>query len=149
MRHRLLIAARSILLGWATLFAFTYLERPLLVWTAPLLGPSWLPTVQLALECVALAATGWMIGRWDRSDAVPAVVVFAAMLAVWNFGLVPAINVPWLFRLIADSLGNNRYLGPLITAAAIQALLFASLFVGGRLSRPVQAPVSLLSRARQ
>ena len=47
MRHRLLITARSILLGWATLVAFTYLvERPLLLWTAPLLGASWLPTLQ-------------------------------------------------------------------------------------------------------
>ena len=55
MRHRLLIAARSILLGWAALFAVTYLaERPLLRWTAPVLGASWLPTAQLAFECVAL-----------------------------------------------------------------------------------------------
>jgi hypothetical protein len=146
MRHRLLITARSILLGWATLVAFTYLvERPLLLWTAPLLGASWLPTVQLAFDCVALAATGWMIGRWNRSDAVPAVLVFAAMLAVWTFGLVPAINLPWLFRLIADSFRDARYLESLVTAAATHALLFGSLFVGARLSRPARAPVSLLS----
>jgi hypothetical protein len=146
MRHRLLITARSILLGWATLVAFTYLvERPLLLWTAPLLGASWLPTVQLAFDCVALAATGWMIGRWNRSDAVPAVLVFAAMLAVWTFGLVPAINLPWLFRLIADSFRDARYLESLVTEAATHALLFASLFVGARLSRPARAPVSLLS----
>src|SRR5271154_3005804 len=107
MRHRLLITARSMLLGWATLLAATYLvERPLLLWTAPLLGARWFPTAQLALECVALAATGWMIGRWNRSDVVPAVLVFAAMLAVWDFGLVPAINIPWLFRLMADSFRN-------------------------------------------
>ena len=111
MRHRLLIAARSIMFGWATLFAVTYLvERPLIIWTAPLLGASWLPTVQLAFECVALAAAGWMIGRWNRFYAVPAVLVFAALLAVWEFGLVPAINIPWLFRLISDSFGDARYL---------------------------------------
>src|ERR1700677_3435216 len=104
MGHRLLIAARSILLGGATLAAVTYLvERPLLAWTAPLLGASWLPTAQLAFECVALVVTGWMIGRWCHLDAIRAVLVFAALLAIWNFGLVPAINVPWLFQLMRDS----------------------------------------------
>jgi hypothetical protein len=145
LRHRLLIAARSILLGAATLFAVTYLvERPMLAWTGPLLGASWLPTAQLAFECVALAATGWMIGRWSHLDAIYAVLAFAAILAVWNFGLVPAINVPWLFQLILDSFGNARYLESLVTAAVTQALLFGSLFVGVRLSRPRQTPVSLL-----
>jgi hypothetical protein len=146
MRHRLLIAARSILLGWATLFAVTYLvERPLLTWTAPWLGASWLPTAQLAFECVALAATGWMIGRWSHLDVVYALLAFAAILAVWNFGLVPAINLPWLFRLMLDSLGNARYLESLVTAAVTQALLLGSLFVGARLSRPRQTPVSIVS----
>ncbi len=144
MRHRLLIAARSILLGAAMLFAVTYLvERPLLAWTAPLLGGSWIPTAQLAFECIALAATGWMIGRWNRLDAVPALLVFAVILAVWNFGLVPAVNVPWLFQLILDSFGNARYLESLVTAAVTQALLFGSLFVGARLGRPAQPPISL------
>jgi hypothetical protein len=146
MRHRLLIAARSILLGAATLFAVTYLlERPLLAWTAPLLGGSWIPTAQLAFECIALVATGWMIGRWCPLDAVRAVLVFAVILAVWNFGLVPAINVPWLFQLMLDALGNARYLESLVTAAVTQALLFGSLFVGARLSRPRQAPISIVS----
>ncbi len=49
---RLLIAARSLLAGWAALCAITYLvTRPLLAWIAPLLGASWMPTAQLALEC--------------------------------------------------------------------------------------------------
>jgi hypothetical protein len=145
MRHRLLITARSILLGWATLFAATYLvERPLIVWTAPLLGAPWVPTAQLALECVALAATGWMIGRWNRSYTVLVVAVFAAMLAAWDFGLVPAINIPLLFRLMAESFGDSRYLESLVTAAVTHALLFGSLVVGARLSRPAQAPLSLV-----
>jgi hypothetical protein len=145
MRHRLLITARSILLGWATLFAATYLvERPLIVWTAPLLGAPWVPTAQLALECVALAATGWIIGRWNRSYTVLVVAVFAAMLAAWDFGLVPAINIPLLFRLMAESFGDSRYLESLVTAAVTHALLFGSLVVGARLSRPAQAPLSLV-----
>jgi hypothetical protein len=84
-----------------------------------------------------------MIGRWNRLDAIPAVLVFAAMLAAWNFGLVPAIDVPWLFRLTADSFGNGRYLESLITAAVTQALLFGSLFVGVLLSRARERGVSL------
>ena len=150
MRHRLLISARSILLGWATLFVLTRLvERPLLVWATPLLGASWLPTAQLALECAALAATGWIIGRWNQYGPIPVVVVFAAMLAVWDFGLVPAINIRWLVQLAADSAGNARYLESLVTAAATQALLFASLVTGARLSRPRQAaPMSIVDETK-
>jgi hypothetical protein len=150
MRHRLLISARSVLLGWTALFVLTYLlERPLLVWTAPLLGASWLPTAQLTLQCVALAASGWLIGRWNRSDAIPAVLVFAVMLAVQNFGLVPAIDLPWLFRLLVDSFGNTRFLESLFTSAATHALLFGSLFVGANLSRARQpADVHLFPTSR-
>ena len=86
---------RSILLGWAALFVITYLmERPLLLLTAHFVGASWLPTEQLALACAGLAAAGWLIGLGNRFD----VLLFAATLAVWNFGLVP-INLPWLVPL--------------------------------------------------
>jgi hypothetical protein len=150
MRHRLLIAARSILLGWATLLAATYfVERPLLVGTAALLGASWLPTAGLALECVVLCASGWIMARWNRPDAGPAMLIFAAMIAVWNFGLVPAINIPWLFRLIADSFRNPRYLESLITAAVTHAFLFGSLFVGAILSRArEQADIHIFPASR-
>jgi hypothetical protein len=146
MRHRVLISAGSILLGWAVLYVLTaLLERPLLLWTEPLLGASWFPTAQLALECATLAATGWIVGRWNRLDAIRGVLVFALMLAVWDFGLVPAINVPWLFRLIVDSFENPRYLESLITAVLTHALLFGSLIAGARLSRPAQSIPTLQS----
>jgi|HubBroStandDraft_5_1064220.scaffolds.fasta_scaffold43555_2 hypothetical protein len=139
MRHRLWIAARSILLGWAALFAFTYLvERPLLARTAPLLGASWLPTAQLGLACIALAATGWIVGRWNRWD----VLIFAALLAVWNFGLLP-INLPWLLRLLADSFENSRYLESFFTSLVTQVLLFGSLFAGASLNRSREQAFSL------
>jgi hypothetical protein len=149
MRHRLWITVRSILLGWATLAAATYLvEGPLLRLTAGLLGGSWIPTAELILECAGLAAAGWMIGRWDRSGALLAVLVFAAMLAVWNFRLVPAMNVVWLFQLIVDSFGDSRYLEALGTAAVTHAFLFGSLFVGERLSRAREQAVSLFVSRR-
>ncbi len=148
MRRRWLISARSVLLGWAALFAFTYLvERPLLAWAARLLGASWIPTGELALQCVALAATGWIIGRWNRANAVPSVVVFAGMIAVGNFGLTPAINVAWLFRLLVDSIENLRYFESLLTTAATQALLFGSLFTGAQLARSKPGPLSLTTSA--
>jgi hypothetical protein len=138
MRHRLLIAARSIMFGWATLFAVTYLvERPLIVWTAPLLGASWLPTEQLALACAGLVGTGWIIGRWNRFD----VLIFAVTLAVWSFGLVP-INLSWLFRLLMDSFESSRYLESFFTSLAIHVFLFGSLIIGANLSR-TREPVDL------
>jgi hypothetical protein len=119
--------------------------RPLLHAASPLLGPPWFPTAGLALVCVGLAATGWVIGRWNRPDAVPVAIVFAAMLAVWDFGLVPAIDVRWLFRLTIDALGSSRYLESLITAVATHAVLFGSLIAGVFLSRSRQtAPISVV-----
>jgi hypothetical protein len=130
MRHRLLIATRSILVGWAALFALTYLvERPLLGLIAHLLGASWLPTVQLALVCAGLAATGWMIGRWNRFD----VLVFAVLLGVWNFGMVP-IDLPWLLRLLVETFESSRYLEAFFTSLVTHVFLFGSLFVGASLS---------------
>ena len=84
MRHRLLISARSILLGWAALFGITYLvERPLLLLSAQFLGASWVPTVQLALECAGLAAVGWLIGRWAHlSFLFPAGMLTGLVLGI-------------------------------------------------------------------
>jgi hypothetical protein len=143
MRHRLLISARSILLGWAALFGITYLvERPLLLLSAQFLGASWVPTEQLALTCVGLAATGWIIGRWNRLDAMASALFFALMLAVWNFGLAP-INLPWLFRLMLDSFQDFRYLESLLTAVVTHAFLLGSLLAGAALSGPAQPPMSI------
>jgi hypothetical protein len=143
MRHRLLISVRSILFGWTALFGITYLvERPLLLLSAHFLGASWIPTEQLALICAGLATTGWIIGRWNRFDAMASALFFAAMLAVWNFGLVP-INLPWLFRLILNSFQDLRYLESLLTSLVTSAFLLGSLLAGASLSRPAQVPVSI------
>ena len=131
MRHRLLISARSILLGWVALVGITYLvERPLLLLSAHALGASWLPTEQLAMACAGLVGTGWIIGRGNRFD----VLIFAVTLAVWNFGLVP-INLSWLFRLLIDSFESSRYLESFFTSLATHAFLIGSLFIGSHLSR--------------
>jgi hypothetical protein len=135
MRHRLLISARSILLGWAALFGITYLvERPLLLLSAHALGATWLPTEQLALACVGMTATGWIIGRWNRLDAMAAALIFAAILALSDFGLVP-VNFPWLLRLMVDTFENARYFESFVTSLATHVLLFGSLLVGANLSR--------------
>ena len=64
LRGRLLVAVRSILVGWAAMLALTYLvERPLILWTAPLVGDHWVATAKLSLDCLTLAATGWLVGR--------------------------------------------------------------------------------------
>jgi hypothetical protein len=149
VRRRLLISVRSILTGWATLILITWLlERPLLLWTASLLGGSWFPTARLALDCCAFAATGWVIGYWNRTDSLLAVLAFAVTLTVRDFDPVLAINVPWLFRLVADTFRDNRYFDSLVVTAASHAFLFGSLLVGGRLARPAQTPVSIFRDAR-
>jgi len=133
------IAAGAVLLGWIALFAITYLvERPVLSWAAPLLGAAWFPTVQLALACAGLAATGWIVGRWNRFH----VLLFAASLAVWNFGLVP-IDLPWLIRLLADSFESSRYLESFFTSLATHVLLFSSLFARAALNRARHPAFSL------
>jgi hypothetical protein len=136
----MLTAVRSTVLGWLALFAVMFLmERPLLRRAAPFLGASWLPTAQLALECFGFAAVGWLIGRWGRLG----VLIFAATLALPNFGRVPAIDLPWLFHLLLDCFQNARYLGSFFTSLATHILLFASLFVGSHLSRAPERAYSL------
>jgi hypothetical protein len=147
---RLLIIARSVLLGWGALAAGTYLvARPLLHWTAPLLGGSWMPTIQLTLQCIALGAAGWVAARWNQPDATASVFVFAVMLAGWNFGLVPGLDVAWLVRLTINTFGNSRYLESLITSLATHGLLFGSLFVGARLSRSLRTETLSIAGSRE
>jgi hypothetical protein len=125
------IAVRSSLLGWGALFVFALIDAPLLRWTAPVIGASWLPTVQLALECCGLAAIGWLIGRWGNLG----VLFFAATLALLSRGSVPGIDFLWLFHLLADCFQSTRYLEPFFTSLATHTFLFASLFIGSHLSR--------------
>jgi hypothetical protein len=133
MCERLRTLARSILIGWAMLLAISYLLlRPLLTWTPPLVGASWFPTVQLSLQCSALAGTGWVVGHLNRSGAVVGILVFAATLTPWDFG--PAgINVPSLVRLTADAFHDPRYFDSLIAKTGAHALLFGSLIAGALL----------------
>jgi hypothetical protein len=134
MRHRLLISARSIVLGWAALFAITYLvERPLLLLSTHALGAAWVPTERLALACAGLTATGWVVGRSNRFDALAAALIFAVTLSVWNFGLVP-IDIPWLFRLLIDTFESSRYMESFFTLLALHIFLFGSIFLGAHLS---------------
>jgi hypothetical protein len=145
IRRRLLIALRSVMIGWATLLLIAFLlEHPLLVWTAPIIGIKWLATARLALDCIALAATGWVVGRLNRSSPIFGALVFAATLTFRDLTQVLEINIPWLLRLAEDALRDSGYLNSLITTAASQALLFASLLAGGLLSRPPAKPVSIL-----
>jgi hypothetical protein len=146
IRQRLFVAVRSVLTGWAALLLIAFLlERTLLVWIAPIVGGSWIATAGLALDCTALAATGWLVGRLHRASPIFGVSVFAATLTLWDFTPVMAINIPWLLRLAANALRYSGYVSSLATTAATQALLFGSLFAGGMLSRPPAKPVSIMT----
>lgn len=144
MRRRLLVALRSVLIGWAILLFIAFvLKHPLLAWIAPILGAKWLATAGLALDCLALAAAGWVVGRLNRTSPIFGVLIFAATLTFWDFTPVLAINIPWLLRLAADALRDSGYLSSLVSTLATQALLFGSLLAGGLLSRPPEKPVSI------
>lgn len=144
-RGWLSIVVRSILVGWAALLALTYIvERPLILWTAPLVGDHWVATAKLSLDCLTLAATGWLIGRLNRAAPLFAALVFAATLALCaNLDPSLGINFVLLIRLAGEALHDSRYLSPLATLAAQHAFLFGSLIVGAWLSRPSPRPLSL------
>ena len=133
-------ALRAIVLGWLTLFVLAYLVELLLVRLAAMLGPVWFPTGRALLDCGAVVAAGWVVGRKGPGFAI---VVFAATLTARNFDPLLPLNVPWLLRLIIDSLHDSRYLDSLFTTAAGQALLFGCLFAGARLGRPRDLPPAL------
>jgi hypothetical protein len=131
LQYGLLNAVRSVLVGWIALFAITALiERPL-VRHSLFVGPAWVPTLRLALECLGLFAVGWLIGPWGNLG----VWIFAASISVRSFGLAPGLDVPWLFRLLIDTFQNSRYLESFFTSLVTHAFLFSSLFIGVRVSR--------------
>lgn len=139
-RLKIFPALRAVVLGWVMLFVLAYLMELLLVRFARAFGPVWFPTGRALLDCGALVAAGWVAGR--KSPGL-AVVVFAATLTLRDFNPLLPLNVPWLLRLIIDSLRDSRYIESLFTTAAGQALLFGCLFAGARLGRPRDLPLSL------
>ena len=149
VRRRVLLYVQAIPIGWAILLAITYLlERPLLLWAAPILEGKWLDTVQLTLDCCALAASGWLIGHISRDEWFIALLSFALTLTFWDFTPLLAINVPWLLHSVINVFSDSRYLSGFLTTAAIHALLFGSLFAGGLKGSPTRTPPSILDDTR-
>jgi len=149
MRQRLLLAARSILLGWITLLPAAYLERPLLNLIAPTLGPAWFPTLRLILDASLLAGIGYLLGRLAPANPILAVTAFAATLTLHDLGELVEIRAPWLLKLAADAVHDPRYWDSLIYTLGIQTFLFASLIAGALLSRrraAIQYGTSRLTR---
>ena len=91
-RSWVFVALRSILVGWAALLALTYIiERPLLLWAAHLLGDHWTATAKLSLDCLMLAATGWLVGRLNRSMS-RAAPLFGVLVFACNTWLLRNLN---------------------------------------------------------
>ena len=144
------MALRSLAAGWAVLITLTYLaERPLFLCVAPLVGPRWVATASLTLDCLKLAAAGWVIGRLHRKTLLPALFIFALSLCLFSFEEWMPLDVPGLIRLATDALGDSRYGLPLATMATQHVLLFGSLIAGGLLSRPAQKPLSLFGEVQK
>ena len=144
-RQRLLIALRSIPIGWVSLGLMVFLlEHPLLHFAGPFIGAQWIATATLGLDCAVMAATGWVVGRLARPCSMLGALVFAATLTVWDMSFMVGINVPWLLRLVVHALsGDSSYLSSFVSTAASQVLLFGCLLGGGMLSRAPVKPVSI------
>ena len=158
--------------GWATLIAISYLiERPLLAMTAPELGSHWVATEKLSLDCFALAAAGWVTGRLTarltgrltvrmtarltgqpgRPALLPSILTFAATVVISSclgFDVWLGIDIPALAQVTAGALHDPRYFEGLETILIRHVFLFGSLIVGGLLSRPPRAHLSLFGRAQ-
>lgn len=142
---RFFVWARAILAGWATLLGIAYfVERPLMHWSASFIGAGWIATVGLGFDCAVLAAAGWVVGRCKRARSMLTVLLFAVTLCFWDFGETLALNVPWLVRLIWNSLHDSRYLDSLAASVETHVVLFGCLFAGAALSRAREKPVSII-----
>lgn len=140
----------SIAAGWTALIALTYVaERPLLLLTAPVVGPHWVATASLLLDCLKLAATGWAIGRLHRTAPLPGLLAFAATLGLFSLEPWLPLDVPGLIRVAINAVHDSRYWDALATMAAQHVLLFGSLIAGGLLSRTPQTPLSLFGETQR
>ncbi len=140
----LLVWVWAIGMGWLTFIVVVFaVERPVLRWIGPFLGPSWIATAHLAFDCVTLAAAGFVAGRFNRSHPMWTAGLLAATLCLQDFGAALALNVPWLIRLAWNSFHDSRYLDALVTSVETHALLFGCLIGGAMLSRPREKPISI------
>jgi hypothetical protein len=141
---KILVWIRSLWAGWLTLAAIAYLvERPVLGWLAPHLGPMWVPTAHLAFDCVAMTAAGFEAGRFNRSHPMWSAGLLAATLCCYDFRGLVALNVPWLMQLIWKTFQDFGYFDSLLTSVETHAFLFGCLIAGAMLSRPREKPISI------
>lgn len=130
--------------GWAALAAIeAVLLYGVLRLAATVMGPDLLPSLKVVLDMGALAACGWVAGRVGRPRVMAAAAVTAAGLAAMDLTPYLPLNVPFNLSLIGYAAEEPRYLESLLTMTATHALLFGSLFLGARFSRPREASVSL------
>jgi uncharacterized protein (TIGR03790 family) len=139
---------RAILAGWVVMAGLALaVERPVLWVAGRWLGAQWFATERVALDCLVLAAAGWIVGRLSRASPLLSVLTFAITLCFWNLDPLLTVNVPWLIRLGGDALHDGNYLTSFANTAGLHALLLGSLVAGGILSRPRRIPVSILRAA--
>lgn len=138
--HKLL-AMRAVLTGWVVLFFLSYaVERPILALGYRWIGGSWWATISVALDCLALAASGWAVARLHRPWSAAMLLVFTLSMAPFDVALYTgqtmALNLPWLVRLAWNVIGDSRYLTGLLASLVTNALLLACLRTGGKSGSP-------------
>ena len=140
--------AISIAAGWATILPLGLLvDHMLLREAARWLGAVWLPTVRVCLDCMALAAAGWTIGRVQRrmgsTMLLAGALGFTASMSFTDLDGLIGLNVPWLLRLGADAVRDSVYRESFAATAGQHILLLGCLFAGMLLSKPARPPLSI------
>jgi hypothetical protein len=142
---RVVVWVNSIWLGCVAVIVIAFaVERPVLHWMAPFLGPTWNATAHLAFDCLAMAAAGFVAGRFNRAHPMWTASLLAAIFCLTDFRGALALNVPWLIRLAWNAFHDSRYLDSLVASLETHILLFGCLFAGAALSRPRERPVSIV-----
>src|SRR5262252_1359703 len=126
-----MVVARAILAGWLVMAGLAFaVERPVLWVAGRWLGVQWFATERVALDCLVLAAAGWLVGRLSRASPLLSVITFAVTLCFWNLDPLLTVNVPWLIRLGVDALHDRSYLASFANTAGLHILLLGGLTAG-------------------
>ena len=134
----------SLIAAWGVLAASAGLAWLLLWVGARSVGAEWIATAHVFLSCGSLCAAGFVAGRGMRHP-FRAAALTAVPLCFFDLEDALSLNIPWLARLVVNSLRDARYLDSLVSTAQTHLLLLGCLFFGAWLSLPSDKPPRIVS----
>lgn len=133
LRLHPLLMVRAIVSGWAVLYVGRFLIDGLMLrrsWTEIILPLAFDPLghsgfIWLAFWVPVTAASGWIVSRLHRQHR-NLVLLFSVSVLLWDLR-----DLPWICALVADSLGNSRYVPYLLSDLASLIIPPAGILLGG------------------